>query len=297
MEGSQASSNADYAVSQFKDLNTLLFEQGRNIYFRITYFILIFLYKNAVFSICQFLNSSTNLWSCQTLFDSWYVLLYNSLFMIAPLLAASLFDVGAIYLPVKKPKGVHSERPLSVERSIESQRSSKGSLYYDPAAYRDSQANLNFNITRISALLMMGACHAIIIYFGTCYACRFFQISHPSTLWTFSVLVYCEIFFVVSGVIVSQITRWTWIFIIALIINTAALFLFLIISQYIPAVLTSGLIQVTLGSLSFWVSLILIVSACLIPLFAAVKFSEILQTENTQVSKKKKNPLQNLTSM
>lgn len=50
-EGSEAASNADYAISEFKHLKKLLFNHGANIQYKITYFSIIFMFKSVVFSI------------------------------------------------------------------------------------------------------------------------------------------------------------------------------------------------------------------------------------------------------
>ena len=50
-EGTEAASNADYAICEFKHLNRLLFVHGLNLSTKMTLFTHIFLFKSAMFSI------------------------------------------------------------------------------------------------------------------------------------------------------------------------------------------------------------------------------------------------------
>ncbi|EER17682.1 hypothetical protein Pmar_PMAR023603 [Perkinsus marinus ATCC 50983] len=91
-EGYQAAGTADYAISRFGDLYRLMFYHGRINYERNTHFINFFIYKNFVYTLCQFWFGIVSYWTGQTVFESWYVLTYNSVFCLAPLFIAALFD-------------------------------------------------------------------------------------------------------------------------------------------------------------------------------------------------------------
>jgi phospholipid-translocating P-type ATPase (flippase) len=91
-EGSQAANCADYSICQFADLYRLIFIHGRWNYRRTTLFINIFMYKNFLFTMCQFWFATNSLFSGQTVFDDWYVLLYNSIFCFVPLFIMGVID-------------------------------------------------------------------------------------------------------------------------------------------------------------------------------------------------------------
>lgn len=51
VEGTEAASNADYAISNFKHLRRLIFYHGMNISYKMTYFTHMFMFKSAIFAI------------------------------------------------------------------------------------------------------------------------------------------------------------------------------------------------------------------------------------------------------
>lgn len=91
-EGTQAASSADYAIGDFKSLYRLILVHGRMNYFRISEMILYFFYKNFLFTIPQFIFAFFNGYSGQTIYDDWYVSLYNLLFTTFPLLIKALLE-------------------------------------------------------------------------------------------------------------------------------------------------------------------------------------------------------------
>ena len=54
--------------------------EGRQNHLRVSKFIYLFLYKNIVFTTGQFILGFFCNWSAQTLYDDWYITLFNVLF-------------------------------------------------------------------------------------------------------------------------------------------------------------------------------------------------------------------------
>ena len=54
--------------------------EGRQNHLRVSNFIYLFLYKNIVFTSAQFILGFYCDWSAQTIYDDWYITLYNVLF-------------------------------------------------------------------------------------------------------------------------------------------------------------------------------------------------------------------------
>lgn len=91
-EGSQAAMASDYAMGEFQFLRKLLLVHGRINYIRIAEMILYFFYKNFLFTIPQFFFAFNSAYSGQTLYDDWYVSLYNLIFTSLPLLFKALME-------------------------------------------------------------------------------------------------------------------------------------------------------------------------------------------------------------
>lgn len=90
-EGTQAAMSADYAIGEFQNMNRLILVHGRLNYIRISEMILYFFYKNFLFTLPQLIYAFYN-WSGQTLYDEWYVSLYNLMFTTLPLLIKAVFE-------------------------------------------------------------------------------------------------------------------------------------------------------------------------------------------------------------
>ena len=91
-EGHQAAFNSDYAISQFKYIERLLFYHGRYSVLRNSYFINFFFYKNLIFTFPQFWFSLFSGFSGALLWDDWYYLGYNSYISSLPACCKMLYD-------------------------------------------------------------------------------------------------------------------------------------------------------------------------------------------------------------
>ncbi|KAF4674073.1 hypothetical protein FOL47_009752 [Perkinsus chesapeaki] len=147
-EGYQAAGMADYAISSFKDLYRLLFYHGRWNYERNTHFINIFIYKNYLFTLCQFWFGIVSQFSGQTVFSSFYVMVYNSVFCIVPIFIAALFDHD-IHPDLDGPPPVG----CGVGTSFMSSSSSPSSTTLDPDASGSIQGNTTPSPSTAAALL------------------------------------------------------------------------------------------------------------------------------------------------
>ena len=90
-EGMSAVQASDYALPEFRMLWRLLFVHGRWNYIRIAEMILYFFYKNMLFTFPQFLFAFYCGYSGQTIFEDWYIALYNLAFTSVPLIIRAVF--------------------------------------------------------------------------------------------------------------------------------------------------------------------------------------------------------------
>ncbi|GCC30672.1 phospholipid-transporting ATPase ID [Chiloscyllium punctatum] len=91
-EGTQAVLSSDFSFAQFRYLQRLLLVHGRWSYFRMCRFLSYFFYKNFAFTFVHFWYGFFCGFSAQTVYDEWFITLYNLMYTSLPVLAMSLFD-------------------------------------------------------------------------------------------------------------------------------------------------------------------------------------------------------------
>ncbi|XP_029437776.1 probable phospholipid-transporting ATPase IM isoform X2 [Rhinatrema bivittatum] len=91
-EGMQAVLSSDFSFAQFRYLQRLLLVHGRWSYIRMCKFLRYFFYKNFAFTLVHFWYGFFCGFSAQTVYDEWYITLYNLVYTSLPVLGMSLFD-------------------------------------------------------------------------------------------------------------------------------------------------------------------------------------------------------------
>ncbi|KAI4821411.1 hypothetical protein KUCAC02_029345, partial [Chaenocephalus aceratus] len=91
-EGMQAVLSSDYSFAQFRFLQRLLLVHGRWSYLRMCKFLRYFFYKNFTFTFVHFWFAFFCGFSAQTVYDQWFITLYNLVYTALPVLGMSLFD-------------------------------------------------------------------------------------------------------------------------------------------------------------------------------------------------------------
>ena len=91
-EGMQAVMSSDYAISQFRFLSRLLLVHGRWSYLRTAGVTLASFYKNVAFVGIQFCFQFHCAFTAQYSYDYVFVLFYNAVFSLLPVLALGFFD-------------------------------------------------------------------------------------------------------------------------------------------------------------------------------------------------------------
>ncbi|RUS90719.1 hypothetical protein EGW08_001523 [Elysia chlorotica] len=91
-EGMQAVLASDYSLAQFAYLERLLLVHGRWSYLRMCKFLRYFFYKNFAFTLCHFWFAFFCGFSAQTLFDPYFISLYNVFYTSLPVLVLGIFD-------------------------------------------------------------------------------------------------------------------------------------------------------------------------------------------------------------
>jgi len=92
LEGLQAARASDFSIAQFRFLQRLLLVHGRYAYRRISKVTLFSFYKNILLYLTQFWFASMNLWTGQSLYDSWALSLWNMAFSAFPIIFLGILD-------------------------------------------------------------------------------------------------------------------------------------------------------------------------------------------------------------
>ncbi|XP_063508293.1 probable phospholipid-transporting ATPase IM isoform X4 [Pongo pygmaeus] len=95
-EGLQAVLASDYSFAQFRYLQRLLLVHGRWSYFRMCKFLCYFFYKNFAFTLVHFWFGFFCGFSAQTVYDQWFITLFNIVYTSLPVLAMGIFDQIAL---------------------------------------------------------------------------------------------------------------------------------------------------------------------------------------------------------
>ncbi|CAJ0930447.1 unnamed protein product, partial [Mesorhabditis belari] len=95
LEGSQASNAADFAITQFRHLDRLLFVHGTSNYYRITTLVLFFLYKNLVEVCLNIAYSFYNDHSDQGMADEYTIVRYNMIYTCLAVFVIGIHDSPA----------------------------------------------------------------------------------------------------------------------------------------------------------------------------------------------------------
>ncbi len=96
-EDNQAASFSDYAIPQFKDLRTLLFNHGRSFGVRAGNYLSYCIYKSVLFSIPFIFFNCQNGFSGITYFDDWFYVVYDIINNEWPLFFYTLYEQDVSY--------------------------------------------------------------------------------------------------------------------------------------------------------------------------------------------------------
>lgn len=92
MEGSAAVSAADYSISEFQSLSTLILVHGRECYRRNAYMTTYNFYKNIIYSMPLVCCGMISGYSSQTIYDIYLLQIYNLAFVCFPIMIYAVYD-------------------------------------------------------------------------------------------------------------------------------------------------------------------------------------------------------------
>ncbi|XP_032378970.1 probable phospholipid-transporting ATPase IM [Etheostoma spectabile] len=246
-EGMQAALASDYSFAQFRYLRRLLLVHGRWSYFRMCNFLCYFFYKNFAFTLVHFWYGFFCGFSAQTVYDQWFITLFNIVYTSLPVLAMGLFDQDV---------------------------NDQNSLRY-PSLYKPGQQNLLFNKRQFFLCTLQGVGTSFLLFFipyGAFTVVVKEDGSHISDQQAFAVTIATSLVIVVSVQIGLDTHYWTAVnhlFIWgSLIVYFAILFamqsngIFGIFPSNFPFI---GTARNCLSEKSVWLVILLTAVVCVVP--------------------------------
>uniref|UniRef100_A0A3Q1EXH9 Phospholipid-transporting ATPase n=1 Tax=Acanthochromis polyacanthus TaxID=80966 RepID=A0A3Q1EXH9_9TELE len=183
-EGMQAVLASDYSFAQFRYLQRLLLVHGRWSYFRMCNFLGYFFYKNFAFTLVHFWYGFFCGFSAQTVYDQWFITLFNIVYTSLPVLAMGLFD-----------QDVNDQNSLR-----------------HPSLYKPGQQNLLFNKRQFFLCTLQGMATSFLLFFIP-YGAFSLMVkedgSHFSDQQAFAVTIATSLVIVVSVQIGLDTHYWT----------------------------------------------------------------------------------------
>ncbi|XP_064166339.1 phospholipid-transporting ATPase IH isoform X3 [Anguilla rostrata] len=252
-EGRQAARNSDYAIPKFKHLKKMLLVHGHYYYIRISELVQYFFYKNVCFIFPQFLYQFFCGFSQQPLYDTAYLTLYNISFTSLPILLYSLIE----------------------------QHISMDILKKDPSLYRDIAKNSLLRWRIFVYWTFLGVFDAVVFFFGAYFLFDNTTFTSNGQLmttntqmmfgnWTFGTLVFTVLVFTVTLKLALDTHYWTWInhFVIWGSLLFYVIFSLLwggIIWPFLNYQRMYYVFMQMLSSGPAWLSIIMLVTVCLLP--------------------------------
>ncbi|XP_044790512.1 phospholipid-transporting ATPase IC isoform X2 [Bubalus bubalis] len=270
-EGMQAVMSSDYSFAQFRYLQRLLLVHGRWSYIRMCKFLRYFFYKNFAFTLVHFWYSFFNGYSAQTAYEDWFITLYNVLYSSLPVLLMGLLDQDV---------------------------SDKLSLRF-PSLYMVGQRDLLFNYRKFFVSLLHGALTSLVLFFipyGAYTQTMGQNGEAPSDYQSFAVTIASALVITVNFQIGLDTSYWTFVNAFSIFGSIALYFgiMFDFHSAGIHVLFPSafqftGTASNALRQPYIWLTIILTVAVCLLPV-VAIRFLSmtIWPSESDKIQKHRK---------
>uniref|UniRef100_A0A8C7ZBI7 Phospholipid-transporting ATPase n=1 Tax=Oryzias sinensis TaxID=183150 RepID=A0A8C7ZBI7_9TELE len=246
-EGMQAVLASDYSFAQFRYLQRLLLVHGRWSYFRMSNFLSYFFYKNFAFTLVHFWYGFYCGFSAQTVYDQWFITLFNIVYTSLPVLAMGLFD-----------QDVNDQNSLR-----------------HPSLYKSGQNNLLFNKRQFFLCTVHGMTTSFLLFFipyGAFSVMVKEDGSHSSDQQTFAVTIATSLVIVVSVQIGLSMHYWTAVNHLFVWGSLAMYFVILFAMQsdglfgVLPNIFSFvGAARNCLSEKSVWLVILLTTAVCIVP--------------------------------
>lgn len=252
-EGRQAVMASDFSMGQFRFLVTLLLVHGHWNYQRMGYMILYNFYRSAVFVLIMFWYTLFTAFTLTTAITEWSSVLYSVLYSSVPTIVVAILDKDL----------------------------SRRTLLCYPRLYQAGQKDECYNsrlfwLTMGDTLWQSAAAFFVSLFV---YWKSDIDGSSIGDLWTLVAVL------LVNLHLAMDVVRWSWLMHAAIWGSIAATFICVIVIDCIPVLPGFWAIFNVMGKLTFWLCLLAIPVAGLIPHFAVKVFSQYYCPSDIQIAK------------
>ncbi|KAF2070558.1 hypothetical protein CYY_008121 [Polysphondylium violaceum] len=246
-EGMQAVMASDYAIAQFRFLYRLLVVHGRWDYKRNSRLMLYCFYKNMVFAMTQFWFGIFNMYSAQTIFDSWSISIFNVVFTGLPIIVYAILDQDV---------------------------SAESSMKY-PQLYASGQKDSEFNLRILWIWILEAWVHSVVVFFGVYgiyqYGGNLLESGLTLDLWSMGQNIFIVVVLTVNLKLALETRYWTWLTHFSIWGSILIWFIWVSVLAVIPGIGSSSSGEVyqvafkVFSSAYFWFSLAVLPVICLVP--------------------------------
>ncbi|GFY97169.1 ATPase E1-E2 type family protein [Actinidia rufa] len=247
----QAVMASDFAIAQFRFLERLLVVHGHWCYKRIAQMICYFFYKNIAFGLTLFYFEAFTGFSGQSVYDDWYMLLFNVVLTSLPVISLGVFE-----------QDVSSEICLQF-----------------PALYQQGPKNLFFDWYRIFGWMGNGLYSSLIIFFLNViifYNQSFRSGGQTADMSAVGTTMFTCIIWAVNCQIALTMSHFTWIQHLLVWGSVATWYLFLLLYGMLSPVYSGNAFQLLVEALApapiYWITTLLVTIACNLPYLAHLSF-------------------------
>eukprot|EP01102_Stenamoeba_stenopodia_P019726 TRINITY_DN7518_c0_g1_i1.p1 TRINITY_DN7518_c0_g1~~TRINITY_DN7518_c0_g1_i1.p1 ORF type:complete len:1131 (+),score=258.43 TRINITY_DN7518_c0_g1_i1:213-3605(+) len=259
-EGLQAVNSSDYSIGQFRYLVRLLLIHGRWDYKRLSKLFLYCFYKNMAISLTQLWFAIFSGFGGQTIFDSWAIALYNTIFTSLPIICFAVFD-----------------QDVSAQKVMEY-----------PQLYETGQKGHEWSLKLLWSWIGLGIFQSIVIFFITFFTFYRGTILTDGTvadLFAAGTTAYTAMILVVNFILMFEFNYWTvWSHIVSWG-SIAVWFLFMIFYQFV-AINQNEMYYLSFNlfrSPTYWLTVICVTGACLMPYLFVKIVKRNLYPENFHI--------------
>lgn len=251
VEGMQAVMASDFSIAQFRFLERLLVVHGHWCYKRIAQMICYFFYKNIAFGLTLFYFEAFTGFSGQSVYDDWYMLLFNVILTSLPVISLGVFE-----------QDVSSEVCLQF-----------------PALYQQGPRNLFFDWYRIFGWMGNGLYSSLIIFFLNIiifYDQAFRSNGQTADMAAMGTTMFTCIIWAVNCQIALTMSHFTWIQHLFVWGSIATWYLFLLLYGMMSPLLSGNAYRILLEALGpapiYWAATLLVTTACNLPYLTHISF-------------------------
>ncbi|XP_068651684.1 probable phospholipid-transporting ATPase 4 [Aristolochia californica] len=251
VEGMQAVMASDFSIAQFRFLERLLVVHGHWCYRRIAQMVCYFFYKNIAFGLTLFYFEAYTSFSGQSVYDDWYMLLFNVILTSLPVISLGVFE-----------QDVSSDVCLQF-----------------PALYQQGPRNVFFDWYRILGWMANGLYASLIIFFlniNIFYDQAFRAGGQTSDMSSVGTTMFTCIIWTVNCQIALTMSHFTWIQHLFVWGSIGTWYLFLLLYGMVSPIISGNAYQILVEALApapiYWWVTLLITFACNLPYLTHISF-------------------------